>query len=209
MVAVGVLALLTACSGNGDAEPAESTTTVAPVPSSSAVPTATSAPTTTQAPTTTIDPAITLAEEVEADFLEAYWLEVEALKDPFNVEKESAAVERRVGFAADTLTARLAERREQNHVIRDNPAVSGSITVEVPATLVLEGADVAELEVCEVDPWILVEVGAGPNGSDAIVNDEVLSYRSTYFVRNVEGVWRIEGWNEVGRWIGATACPAR
>ena len=44
-------------------------------------------------------------------------------------------------------------------------------------------SDVAEVQICEVNSWILVEVGAGPNGTDAIVNPDVIASRSTVFLR--------------------------
>ena len=54
--------------------------------------------------------------------------------------------------------------------------------------------DVAELQICEVDSWILVEVGAGPNGTDAIVNPDVIAYRSTVTsFGNVDGIVEVRG----------------
>jgi hypothetical protein len=198
---------LAACSGSdGDASLSTVVVTVAPT---TAAPTTTSAPTTTEAPTTTtttIDPAVALAAEVEADFREADRLGREASMDPFDAEKEAAALERRLGVIADNLAARLAEWRELNYALRENPDVPASITVEIPATLVLEGGDVAEMQICEVDSWVVVEVGAGPNGTEAIVNDEVVASRATVFLRTVDGTWHYEGGNVIEEWEGETAC---
>jgi hypothetical protein len=205
LILASAVLTLAACSGSdGDASLSTVPVSVAPT---TAAPTTTSAPTTTQAPTTTIDPAEVLAAEVEADFREADRLGREASMDPFDAEKEAAALERRLGFAADSLAAELLDWREKNYALRSSAEVPALITIEVPAALVLEGADVAEMQICEVDSWVIVEVGAGPNGTDAIVNDEVLSYRTSVLLRNVNGIWRLEGGTEIERWEGAVPCP--
>jgi hypothetical protein len=171
------------------------------------VPTTTIASTTTQAPTTTIDPAETLAAEVEADFREADRLGREASMDPFDAAKEAAALERRLGVIAENFASKLAEWRNLNYALRENPDVPASITVEVPATLVLEGGDVAEMQICEVNPWLIVELGAGPNGSEAVVNAEISASRAAVFMRLVDGTWILEGANQIAVWEGATECP--
>ena len=206
-VLVVAVTLLAACASDGEASPVSSATTPAVVATSTA-PTTTNAPTTTSTPTTTIDPAVTLAAEVEADLLESFRLANEALQDPFDSDKESAALEGRIGFASEALRARLADYRSHNLAIRLSGVAVASMTVEVPASLVEEGADVAELQTCEVDPWLLVEVGAGPNGSDAIVDSTLSSYRSAVFLRNVDGVWLVEGGTELGLWEGVSECPS-
>jgi hypothetical protein len=203
LVVACAVSLAAACSStDGDG----ATVTATPTPTDSD-PTTSTTPPTTEAPTTTLDPAQALAAQVEADFREADRLGREASMDPFDAVKEAAALDRRLGVIADSFAAKLADWRARNYALRTNPDVPASITVEVPATLVLEGADVAEMQICEVDSWIVVEPEAGPNGADAIVNSEIASYRSTIFLRNVDGVWRIEGGNELGRWEGLAECP--
>jgi hypothetical protein len=205
LAVVVAVALIAACSGSDDAAPVTTleapTTVVTTVPD----PTTTVAPT-TEAPTTTVDPAEALAAEVEADYREADHLGREALMDPFDATKEAAALDRRLGVIAENFAAKLADWRDSNYALRENPDVPASITVEVPATLVLAGGDVAEMQICEVDTWVIVEVGAGPNGGNAVVDDEVISYRTTIFMRNDGDSWRIEGGNETGRWEGADEC---
>jgi len=202
-----VMSLLAACSGGGDASPATTATTPTVTATTEADPTTTVAPTTTEAPTTTIDPAEALAAAVEADLLEANRLENEASQDPFNADKEQAALERRAGFAAAALEEKLADYRQRNVAIRPNGQVPATVIVESPATLVVEGADVAQVQVCEINSWILVEVGAGPNGSDAVVNPDVVASRASVFLRAVDGVWKIEGGNSIAEWEGAASCP--
>ena len=95
--------------------------------------------------------------------------------DPFDAEKEAAALDRRLGVIRDNLARHAGRLPRTNYAIRENADDPASITVEVPPVLVVEGGDVAEMQICEVDSWILVEVGAGPNGADAIVNPDVAS----------------------------------
>lgn len=209
VLACGALA---ACSSD-DASPASTastagvatdgptTTTITTTP-----PPTTDAPTTT-APTPTDAPADTLAADVEADLLEAFGLGREASQDPFNAEKEQAALDRRVGVIAENLAATLADYRARNYAIRPNEGVPASVTVEGEPTFLGPSNEVAEVQICEVNSWILVEVGAGPNGTDAVVNPDVVAYRNEFIARNVDGVWRIEGGNELGRFPGETACP--
>lgn len=201
--------LLAACSGSdGDAvDTAAVVTPPATDPPTTAPPTTTEPPTTTAAPTTTFDPADQLAAEVEADLLEAFRLGREAEKDPFDSEKERAALGRRLGVIAENLAAALADYRSQNYALRPNPDVAASVLVESRPIFLGDG-EVAEVQICEVNSWVLVEVGAGPNGADAIVNPDVLASRSVVFMRNVDGVWKFEGGNELQRWEGSTTCPA-
>jgi hypothetical protein len=208
LAAAAATLLLAACSGSdGDATPATTPTPVATTAATPA-PTTTSAPSTTQAPTTTIDPAQTLAAEVEADFREADRLASEALQDPNDALKETAALERRTGALADQLRQTLAEFRLSNHAWRPNELVPASLEIEVPAVLVVEGADVAELVVCELNSWVVVEVGAGPDGTDAIVDSNVVAFRNSVLLRDVDGTWLVEGGTTIGRWEGADGCPA-
>ncbi len=214
--ALGVASLLAAGCSSSDAAPAA--TVVEPtVVETTSPPPATDPPTadapstdpgTTITPSTTVDPAAALAAEVEADFLEADRLANEALQDPFSAAKEMQALNRRSGFARDALRQRLKEYRDQNFAIRPSPSVEASMTVESPAVLIAEGGDLAQIQTCEIDPWIVVEVGAGPNGSDAIVEPGLYAYRSTVFLRSIDGSWRIEGGSELERWSGVTECPS-
>jgi hypothetical protein len=206
LILASAVLTLAACSGSdGDASLSTVVATVAPT---TAAPTTTSAPTTTQAPTTTIDPAVALAAEVEADYREAIRLGDEALQDPFDAARETAALDRRLGIIRENFAERLARYRTESLAIRENETVPATIVVEQPARLVPPSDDVIEMQVCEVDSWIVVEVGAGPNGTDAVVNPDVVAYRAQVFMRNVDGVWKYEGGNDLASWEGATSCPA-
>jgi hypothetical protein len=199
--------LLAACSGSdGDAAPS---TTPAPVATTAATPapTTTSVPSTTQAPTTTIDPAQTLAAEVEADLLETIRLTNEAFQDPANDEKVAAALDGYFKANRDFIEGRFDEFRINGWVATPNPEVAANVIIEQPAKLIPPSDDVVEIQVCEIDPWIVVEPGAGPHGTEAIVDAELYTYRSIFFLRDVDGSWLVEGRNEIGSWTGLSACP--
>jgi hypothetical protein len=200
--------MLASCAGSDEAAPDTtpevSTTAATTVPD----PTTTSVAPTTEAPTTTTDPTAALAAQVEADYREAIRLGDEASGDPFDRALEEAALERRLGVVRENFAARLADYRDSNYAIRPSESVPATITVEVPARLVPPSDDVAEMLVCEVDSWVLVEVGAGPDQSDAVVDSEINAYRAQVFLRLVDGIWRYEGGNDLASWEGATSCPA-
>lgn len=204
---MAIAGALVACSSAGDADPAPTTdpsTTVAV--SEPEATTTTAAPTTTVAPTTTLDPAESLAAEVEADLLEAFRLGRVAFQDPFDEAKEQAAKERRLGLIAQRFADSLAEYREKNYALRPNEQTPASVVVEgLPVFLGSDG-EVAEVQVCEVNSWILVEVGAGPNGTDAVVDPSILATRAKIFMREVDGTWLFEGSRSIAEWEGAPAC---
>lgn len=209
LVLASAMLTLAACSSDGDATPSTIPGSSAdPVAPTTAAPATTLASLTTQAPTTTIDPAVALAAQVEADFREADRLASEALQDPNNAEKEAAALDRRTGALADQLRETLAEFRQSDRAWRPNDLVPASLEVEVPAALVVDGADVAELVSCELNSWVVVEVGAGPDGTDAIVDSSVVAFRNSVLLRDVDGIWLVEGGTTLGRWEGADGCPA-
>ena len=212
-------AALAACGGGGDeAAPAtESVPVTAPdsvettgVPTTSASTTTTTSPptaepTTTRAPTTTIDPAEALAAEVEADFLEAERLRIDALMTPTDPSTRDMAVTRRLGLNRQLLEDTLDELESNGLAIRENSQVTAEQVIE--RVFVVPGADTAELVRCEVDPWLVVEVGAAPDGTDAIVNDDVLVYRNRVRLLHEDGLWKISEGVQLDVWVGVTECP--
>jgi hypothetical protein len=204
--AVVVLGVLAACSSEDDT--ADTSTSTTPAPTTIVAPTTTvPVPTTTTAPTTTIDPAIELAAQVEADFREAIRLTSEAFQDPANDENVAAALDGYLGVNRDFIQGRFDEFRTNGWVATPNPEVAADVIIEGPAKLIPPSDDVVEMQVCEIDPWIVVEPGGGPDGTEAIVDAELYTYRSIFFLRNVDGRWLVEGRNEIGSWTGLSACP--
>ena len=181
-VAVGVGLIVSACAGSDDATPVATITqpTVEPTMAAPTEPTTTNAPTTTEASTTTIDPATTLAAEVEADLLEAFRLGARSLAGSLQ-RSEGGRQLSNVGSASSPRSFKrsLADYRTKDYAIRPNESIPASVTIEGRRTSSDRTTEVRRVQVCEVDSWILVEVGAGPNGTDAIVDPDVLAYRST------------------------------
>lgn len=212
-IAVGVAVLVSACSSD-DAAP---NTTVAEVEVDTiSPPTSTEAPATpttsttssTDAPTTTLDPAATLAADVEADLLEAFSALYAAIQDPMNDEKVEAALAWHIESNRDFIAEQLDEYRANGWVARPNPDVQAATIIEVPPTLIEPSDDLSQVQVCEVDSWIVVEPGAGPDGTGAIVNAEVNTYRSNFFLRLTDDRWKVEGSAQLGSWEGVEVCPA-
>jgi hypothetical protein len=207
LILASAVLTLAACSGSdGDASPATVPVTVAPT---TAAPNTTSATTTTtQAPTTTTDPAEVLAAEVEADFMETFRLTDVAFQDPSDAAKVAAALEGYVESNRDLVERQLSELRDLGRAARPNPNVVAEVRIEKPAVFVASPNDAALLQVCQVDSWIIVEPGAGPDGTDAVVNSDVTSYRSNFVLISVDGRWRIRGSESLGEFPGASKCPA-
>jgi hypothetical protein len=186
------------------------TTTTIVAPTTSTAPTTTPPTTTappTDPPTTTIDlPA--LQAEVEAAYREAWELYIRAGKSPSDSLAVDAALSRRSGEARTLAAEALGELAELNQRITDNPQLPGAVAVERPAVLDPADRDRAEIQVCEIDPWIRVEIGTGPGGSDAVVDSETYAYRSVERLVRIDGEWLLEESILLGEWVGISQCPA-
>ena len=211
-IAVGVAVLVSACASDVAApnttvsEVEVATTPLTTSTDAPATPTTPTAPS-TDAPTTTLDPAATLAADVEADLLETFRLTDLAIQEPTNDAKVAAALDGYIDSNRDLIQERLEDLRANGYVARPNPDVEAGVIVERPAVRTSSPANTAVIQVCEVDSWIVVEPGAGPDGSDAIVDPDVTSYRSNYVLSKMDGRWRIRGGETLGEWPGEAACP--
>ncbi len=204
--AVGVVALLAGGCSSDEAIPATTIAEPTVVETLSPSPT-TDPPPTTAAPTTTLDPATALAQQVEADLLEAFRLLNVGLQDPTDDGKRTAALERFIGANRDFVDDRFDEFVSKGYAIRQNSTIQPVILIESPAELVAPSTDLARIQVCDVDSWITVEPGAGASGSDAVVDPDVIAYRTVFFMRDVDGVWKVEGGEQLGEWPGVEICP--
>lgn len=173
------MSVLASCSSGDGSDAVETSIDASSVPLSTDTAATTEAPTPTTASPSTIDPAASLAADVEADFRGgAIRLGDQAQQDPFDREAEPAALDRRVGLFRKSFAEVLANYRSTNCAIRPNIEVPATITVEAPAALVAPADDVVDMQICEVATWMLVEVGARPNGADAIVNTDIVANRT-------------------------------
>ena len=219
---VATAAIMAACSGGGDGDEGEGggaassaptvaavTTTAAPEPTvapTTSPPPTTVVPATSEAPTTTIDPALTLAQEVEADYRRAEALRIEALMHPNSARAEKAATAVRLGSNRRLLRETLLTFRDNGWAARANPQVEAVQILESGPILRDDGT--VELVRCQIDSWILVEAGGAPDGSDAIVNDDVYAYRNRIVLKNSGGTWKILDGVQLGEWVGVGECPA-
>jgi len=88
--------------------------------------------------------------------------------------------------------------------------------VDVPDTIALEGevqlvdgppATRAEVTVCTVSAGVIYEPGAAPDGSDTVVNDEVVARRELRTMVLDGAVWKLYSGTNLGTWSGVTTCP--
>lgn len=233
LIAAVVVMALAACSGGDDSaattDPVSSSTerpTVASDPETSpptsAAPTSTDAPATIDPTTTAPDPTTppastapppesTAAEPTpdEQAVIDAARMStttwVEVLRDPWDEELIRAAAALRTGPALERLIEGLAELRTNN--------IRGAVHPDVDATIemyedsvVFETPDRATVEYCHVDSDLTVEVGAGPDGEDLVLDDSIVAKHQQAVMVRVGGRWLDETGTELARFEGATAC---
>ncbi len=213
LVCVVVVGLLAAGCSSDEAAPATTIVEPATVETTSPPPTInppTTEPTTTLAPTTTLDPTAALAAQVEADFLEADRLGARGVQDPFNAEKEDAALDRRLGVHRRQLQRnRLLDYRSSQSCDppeRGHPRIGHGrgARCSVGADTMSPRSRSAKL----TRGFSSRSAPARTARTQSSIPD-VVSYRLDFFLRNVDGVWKVEGGNEIARWDEvATACAA-
>ncbi len=183
--------VLAACGGSSSDSDA---TTTSPSTTTATVTTATTtnaAPVeTTEAPSTTIDEAEQLAA-AERAYLDAFDAYIAAARDPSNPDLR-AEIERlytgpNLEFTIDQLDGFV----EQNWVARPGEEPSRTIIL-LPPQFLPDRTDFVELVACEINTEVFVEPGAAPDGSDALVTDEVTVRRGLIRLRAIDGDWRTD-----------------
>lgn len=91
---------------------------------------------------------------------------------------------------------------------RENPSVPSVSTVEGEVDL-LDGppATKAEVNVCTIDSGVVFEPGGAPDGSDTVVNDEIVAQLDRVTLVYEDGAWKLYEGTNIGSWPGQTACP--
>jgi len=165
-------------------------------------------PTTTAGPTT-LDPVATeealiaqRVQEIQAVRLNAY----NNLDAPGNVEALDASFTDG-GDARAVVESDLQALRDQGWRLRPNPDLPNSLTIEDIRVLDGPPSTAADVQVCVIDPAVLYEPGGGPDGSDAVVNDEVYAGRLVWHLVLEDGAWELALVDTLDEWIGASACP--
>lgn len=99
--------------------------------------------------------------------------------------------------------------RSKGWLARPNPDVADTSTVEGEVQL-LDGppATKAQATVCTISAGVIYKPGAAPDGSDLIVNDEVVARRELVTMVLQDGAWKAEEGTNLGTWNGRSDCPA-
>jgi hypothetical protein len=185
-IAVVTCLLLAACdSSNSDAD--ASTTTVAPATTAATTTTEPPAPS-TKAPSTTVDTEAQLAAAEQA-YLDAFDAYIAAARDPANPDLRAEIERLYTGPNLEFTISQLDGFVEQNWVARPAEDPSRAVVLTSPVFLP-DRTDIAELVTCELDSEIFVEPGAAPDGSDALVSDEVVVRRGLTRLELVDGQWK-------------------
>jgi len=201
-IVVASCLLLAACSSSGS-DSVASTTRIAPAPTAVVTTTEPPAPS-TEAPTTTIDTETQLAAAEQA-YLDAFDAYIAAARDPSNPELRAEIDRLYTGPSLEFTISQLDGFVEQNWVARaaDEPSRT---TVLQAARFVPDRTDFIELVSCEVNSEIFVEVGGAPDGSDALVTDEVSVGRLVVRLRQVDGLWKVDSGDTIAELRSPEEC---
>jgi hypothetical protein len=147
-----------------------------------------------------------MAEAVTRDWTTANRLFREAQMNP----SDPAALDRVLAYVTEEWGERtklvLQRLREKNLRILETPPVEPTLIVESGPVPVAFTSDEVTIVVCEVDPWVIVEAGTGPDGSDTVVRETVGASRQEIRLRLMEGIWKIAEVQQLEDFEGATSC---
>ena len=199
-VVVASCVLLAACDGSSSDGDTSTTTSATSAPTS--VATTTEPPAlSTDAPTTTIDTEAQLAAAEQA-YLDAFDAYIAAARDPSNPALRAEIERLYTGPNLEFTISQLDGFVEQNWVARPAEEPSRTIILLSPQFLPNRTGFV-ELVSCEVNSEIFVELGGAPDGSDALVTDEVTVGRLVVRLQQVDGLWK----SDSGETIAELASP--
>ena len=199
-VVVASCVLLAACDGSSSDSDTSTTTSATSAPTSVATTTEPPA-TSTEAPTTTIDTEAQLAAAEQA-YLDAFDAYIAATRDPSNPDLRAEIERLYAGPSLETAISQLDGFVRQNWVAR--PAEEPSrATVLVSSQFLPDRTDIVELVACAINTERIVEVGAAPDGSDALVDDEVTVVRGLVRLELIDGQWKAQS----GETLATLAAP--
>jgi hypothetical protein len=199
-----------ACSGSDEAATTEATATSAPATTVAEPTTTTDAATTTvvettAAPPTTVDDEARLraAEQAYIESWEAYHA---AILDPSDPELRAEVERTYMGGNLEVAVMALDGFVEADYVARVNPDVPAQVSLLNPAMFVPGETDLVDLIACEINSEWYYEVGARPDGGDALVRDEVVAVRLLVRIRWANGAWKSESGEVVASDAGDEEC---
>jgi hypothetical protein len=211
-VAVAVFAafVVGACSGSDEAAStgptvAELATTVTEPATTTEAPATSAVVETTIAPTTTVDDQARLraAEQAYIAAWEAYHA---AILDPSDPDLRAEVERLFAGPNLEGFVDGLDGFVEAGVIARPHPDVPADVSILAHAKEVPGESDLIDLVGCEVNSEWYVEVGTAPDGSDAIVRDEIFVYRVLTRMRLIEGQWRSESGETLSERVGNVPC---
>jgi len=197
--------VLAACGGSDSDSAATTTSPSTTTATVTAATTTNAAPVeTTEAPSTTIDEAEQLAAAEQA-YLDAFDAYIAAARDPSDPDLR-ADIERlytgpNLEFTIDQLDGFV----EQNWIARPGEEPSRTIIL-LPPQFLPDRTDFVELVACEIDSEVFVEPGAAPDGSDALVSDEVAVRRIVVRLRAGDDQWQSDSGEVVAELAGPSDC---
>ena len=192
VIVVASCLLLAACGGSdSDSETATTSTTAGSSPTTVADTTSTTTESpvgTTGVTNTTLDADAQLAAAEQA-YLDAFDAYIAAARDPANPDLRANIEALYTGPNLEFTISQLDSFVEQNWVARPGEEPSRTMILESPQFLP-DRVDLVELVACEIDAEVFVELGAAPDGSDALVTDETVVRRIVVRVRSIDESWK-------------------
>ncbi len=193
-IVVASCLLLASCSGSGSGSGSDgdASTTAASTTATTIATTTTEPPTpTTEPPTTTIDTDAQLAAAEEA-YLDAFDAYIAAARDPSNPDLRAEIERLYTGPSLEFTISQLDGFVREGWVARPgNEQEPSRAIILQDSSFFPDRPDIAELVSCEINSDVFVEPGAAPDGSDALVNDEMTVDRALIRLEYIDGLWRV------------------
>jgi hypothetical protein len=143
----------------------------------------------TATPTTTIDDTEAQLAAAEQAYLEAFDAYIAAARDPTNPELRAEIERLYTGPNLEFTISQLDGFVREGWVARAADQPSRTMVVVSPQFLP-DRTDVVELIVCEIDSEVFVEVGAAPDGTNALVTDQTTAGRLLLRFVDIDGQWK-------------------
>jgi hypothetical protein len=147
------------------------------------------------------------ADAVVAGYLMAWQAFHDAAKDPTDLVLVERVRATTAGPNRDLSLSILEHLALHGRVARSNPDAPEGVAVESPVEFLDGERSRARIVVCERNHEIVWEPGGAPDGSDALINDEVVARRIEVELRRVDGRWLSYTGLEVQTWPGHEFCP--
>jgi hypothetical protein len=188
VVVVASCLLLAACDNSGSNSDTSTTTSTAPPTTAVTTTTTTTTTATTEAPTTTLDDEAQFAAAEQA-YLDAFDAYIAAARDPSNPDLRLEVERLHTGPNLEFTISQLDGFVRENWVARPADPVSSTIILAPPQFLP-DRTDFVELVACTVDTERFVEPGGAPDGTDALVTDEVTVRRVLVRLQLIGEQWK-------------------